>query len=186
MIYGVQEYFKAAGKKAPTFDAAELREECRPHLEALGVRKIGIGDFFVNGPPDPGATYDVIITNPPFSLAMEFILRSLATYSRFVVMLLRLNYLGSAKRHSFLRQCAPDIYVLPDRPSFKGTGETDSIEYAWFVWDKTNLERSSGSYELLNLTPKDERKREHKRLKETGLFPSTEETKAEEGTEEAA
>lgn len=185
MIYGIQEYFRSARQQLPTFDAAELREECRPHLEALGVRQIGIGDFFVNGPPDPEAQYEVIITNPPFSLAREFILRGLASNTRFVVMLLRLNYVGSARRHPFFRKYAPDLYVLPDRPSFKGTGETDSIEYAWFVWDKDNLERSSGSYELLNLTPKDERKREHLRLTETGLFPSTQQILVE-GSEDAA
>lgn len=36
-----------------------------------------------------------------------------------------------------MRSHTPDIYVLPNRPSFSGKG-TDSIEYAWFVWRKEN------------------------------------------------
>lgn len=174
MIYAVQEYFRSTGQPIPTFDAAELREECREPLQKLGVRTVQIGDFFKDGPPSPGP-YDMVLTNPPFSLAMEFILRSLQADTRFVAMLLRLNYLGSKKRHDFFRLNAPDLYVIPNRPSFKGTGETDSIEYAWFVWDKMNMGRSSGEYRLLDLTPKEERQKEHARLKSLGFFPAKEE-----------
>ena len=67
---------------------------------------------------------------------MEFIQRALPLRSSHgaVVMLLRLNFLGSEKRASWLRANPPSIYVTPCRPDFTGGGG-DATEYAWFVWD---------------------------------------------------
>lgn len=86
---------------------------------------------FLKGPPD--YTHDAIITNPPFSLAQEFIERSLLTVDT-TVMLLRLSFLGAQKRHHFLRRHTPDVHILSKRPSFTEDGGTDSAEYAWFAW----------------------------------------------------
>lgn len=89
-------------------------------------------DFF-----DWNSTVDLIFTNPPFSLAQEFIDHSIARANT-VFMLLRLNYLGSIKRHDWWTKNSPvALYVLSKRPSFTGTG-TDATDYAWFVWDKTS------------------------------------------------
>jgi len=167
LIRGVQDLLGT--DSGPVWDACELRPECESHLNALGVRNISIGDYFVNGPPSE-EEYAMIISNPPFSLAMEFIRRSLESKTRFVVMLQRMNYIGSERRHPFMSTCPPDLYVLPNRPSFKADGSTDSIEYAWFVWDKMTL-GSPGKYTLLDLTPKEERKAEHERIKNNGIFP---------------
>jgi hypothetical protein len=169
ILRGVSEWFGASDTLSPVLDACELRPECETHLEAY-CDTIQIGDYFQKGPP-PGLSYSMILTNPPFSLAMEFILRSLQAETRFVTMLLRLNYVGSQNRHEFFSSCAPDLYILPNRPSFKGTGEVDSIEYAWFVWDKLNLKRARGHHEMLDLTDLAVRKAEHDRLKDSGLFP---------------
>lgn len=80
---------------------------------------------------------NVIITNPPFSLAMEFLQKSLAE-AWSVFYLLRLNFLGSQKRREFWQTNRPShVLVLSKRPSFTGHG-TDSIEYAWFCWDRGN------------------------------------------------
>ncbi len=83
--------------------------------------------------------FDLIITNPPFSLAQEFLEKSL-NESDFVAYLLRINFLGSKKRKVFFDKIGtPDkMFVLSKRPSFTGKG-TDSTEYAWFVWDKNNI-----------------------------------------------
>ena len=152
ILLGVEEWFHARAAvsenhlhkaERPILDACELREECRPYLERY-CDIVQIGDYFKQGPP-PDQEYTLIGTNPPFSLAMEFILTSLKANTRFVTMLLRLNYVGSERRHEFFTRYAPDIYVLPNRPSFKGTGETDSIEYAWFLWDKkTQAQKRKG------------------------------------------
>lgn len=104
--------------------------------------------------------FDVSIGNPPFRLASQFIDFSLK-YARNVAMLLRLNYLGSDTRAEFMHTYAPDVYVLPNRPSFRpskrGLLTTDSIEYAWFVWSEER-NRSEGKIKVLKTTPKEERR----------------------------
>lgn len=88
-------------------------------------------DFF-----EWSASTDLIFTNPPFSLAAEFIDHS-TKHANTVFMLLRLNYLASIKRYEWWKNNPPvALYVLSKRPSFTGSG-TDATDYAWFVWDKT-------------------------------------------------
>lgn len=103
------------------------------------------------------ARWDVVITNPPFSLAAEFIRHALPL-APWVVMLLRLNFLGSAKRSAFFRKEMPDVYVLPNRPSFTEDGRTDATEYAWMVWTPERG-RTRGALEVLAETPAEERGR---------------------------
>ena len=81
--------------------------------------------------------FDLIITNPPFSLAEEFILKALDD-AETVIILLRLNFLGSVKRVEFWNGKVPEpdyLFIITPRPSFV-YGGTDSCEYAWFVWDR--------------------------------------------------
>jgi hypothetical protein len=79
---------------------------------------------------------DLILTNPPFSLAKEFIDHSLK-YCNTCIMLLRINYLGSIGRHDWWKENTPTaLHVLSKRPSFTGKG-TDATDYAWYVWDAT-------------------------------------------------
>jgi hypothetical protein len=86
---------------------------------------------------EPAArAHDMVITNPPFALAMEFVQRSLL-WAPTVAMLLRISWLASLKRAAFLRANTPSLYVLPKRPSFTGKG-TDSADYAWFVWGESS------------------------------------------------
>ncbi len=90
-------------------------------------------DFF-----DWNQKTDLIITNPPFSLAKEFIDHSLKN-AKCVIMLLRLNFLASIKRYEWWSSVPPTaLYVLSKRPSFTGSG-TDATDYAWFVWDTTGI-----------------------------------------------
>jgi hypothetical protein len=86
--------------------------------------------------------FDVAIGNPPFSLAAPFVLQALKS-AEHVVMLLRLNFLGSSndRRHLFDEAGVPDVYVLPERPSFTGEG-TDACEYAWMRWTRGRKQRS--------------------------------------------
>lgn len=77
--------------------------------------------------------YDLVFTNPPFSIALEFIEHAF-TMAPTVIMLLRVNFLAAVKRYDFWQQFPPDgLYILSKRPSFIGT-RSDSQEYAWFVW----------------------------------------------------
>ena len=86
---------------------------------------------------------DLIVTNPPFSISLDFIKKSL-TEAKTVCYLQRLNWLGSKARKDFWNNNTPDkIFVLSKRPQFKKelglSGGTDSTEYCWFIWDKLNI-----------------------------------------------
>lgn len=86
--------------------------------------------------PVPWPKKKVIITNPPYGNAMMFVERALDEVAEggTVVMLLRLNWLGSQKRAAFHREHPSDVFVLPRRPGFTEDGKTDATEYAWFAW----------------------------------------------------
>lgn len=85
--------------------------------------------------------FDAIVTNPPFSITQEILehileLRSKSIYmsGTHVIILQRLGFLGSQKRHDFWNKYPPDaVWALSKRPSFTGNG-TDAHEYAWFIW----------------------------------------------------
>lgn len=77
---------------------------------------------------------DLEVTNPPFSIALEFLKKSL-TESRCVCYLLRLSFLGSQERAIFWKENRPThLFILSKRPSFTGNG-TDNSEYMWVCWD---------------------------------------------------
>ena len=81
--------------------------------------------------------FDIVITNPPFNIAQEIIEKSLSISNKYVIMLLRLNYMGSKSRSIFWNTYKPyAIYVHNKRMSFTEDNKTDSIEYAHFVWKK--------------------------------------------------
>lgn len=82
---------------------------------------------------------DCIITNPPFNQALEIIQKALDDVAPggHVVMLLRLNFLGSKTRFPFWKNNMPmHCYIHSTRMKFMNTGGTDSIEYMHCVWKK--------------------------------------------------
>lgn len=83
--------------------------------------------------------YDLVISNPPFSHAQQFIEKSLEYCKEwwFVVMLLRLNYFGSLQRKKFRENNMPKYaFVHHKRISFTDWRWFDSIEYMHCVWQK--------------------------------------------------
>lgn len=88
--------------------------------------------------------YDLVIGNPPFSLAEDFIRESFRWLAPkgYLVLLLRLAYLASEKRYLSLWKDYPlkELHVSSRRPSFyyeeTGAKGTDGEEYAIFVWQK--------------------------------------------------
>ena len=81
---------------------------------------------------------DVIITNPPFSHALEFVRTAIERDLKdngTVCMLLRNSFLGSKERADFWREFPiTNLVVLTPRPAFVH-GKTDNSEYSWFIWD---------------------------------------------------
>lgn len=92
-------------------------------------------DYLTWEAPHP---FDLVITNPPFSLAEEFLLTSLRqlTLEGIAVYLLRLGWLGSQGRYKRLHGPYPPraVYVLPARPSFTSDNGTDAEEYAIYIY----------------------------------------------------
>jgi predicted RNA methylase len=101
---------------------------------------------------DSDAKFDLIVTNPPFSFAREFIEKSLTVADR-VVMLVRQGFMSSVERSAFFRENPPAyVYLLPNRPSFRlpewatdyegwedpGNWGGDSADYCWMEWDQAS------------------------------------------------
>lgn len=154
-----------SGNYADNWALFEIRKECERALIQANPSGASphIEDFLCEY--RSWMQVDVTLTNPPFSLAMEFV-KACIPISFHVVFLLRLGFLGSEDRSSFIRETRPDIYVLPNRPAFvknrHGQLATDSIEYAWFHWH----DGSRSKYEILNSTSLEERKHDRKQYEE--------------------
>ena len=84
--------------------------------------------------------YNLIVGNPPFSLAEEFIRKSVKSLldGGYVMFLLRLSFLESQKRGLGLyKEFMPwQVITSSRRPSFTGNGRTDSDGYGIFIWKK--------------------------------------------------
>lgn len=120
---------------------------------------------------------DLIITNPPFCLALPFLRKSLKEATT-VIYLLRLNFLESKERKPFwVMNPLTHLFVLSERLSFvwvcspgrkiggcgnvykpgevvrcecgKPLTKTDSTGYGWFCWDYGRLiKKKPGVYVL--------------------------------------
>lgn len=99
-------------------------------------------DFLQCDEPYPGD----IVTNPPYSLALEFVKHALKIIEpgNKVAMLLKLQFLEGKKRAEFFKENPPAVvYISPSRlqcaknGDFKHNGNNVQA-YAWFVWVKGN------------------------------------------------
>jgi hypothetical protein len=116
----------------------------------------------------------VNLTNPPFGPSLEILMALLRDEWSLTIFLQRLNWAAGPRRDLF-RAAKPSVYVLPDRPSFIDMydekkpdvlkAQTDSIEYAWFVFD--GLAR----FELLGDTPDVVRRAEIEEGRANGTRP---------------
>ena len=150
-----------------TFDAATILEPC------VGGGHIAnaINNFFANqrvitgldlvdrGYPntivqdfltwETDRKFEGIITNPPFSLAQEFIEKGmeLLTNDGQMAMFLKIQFLEGAKRKEFFEKYPPKyIYVFRNRMATWNNGnEVDpntgkrwatTMCHAWFIWEK--------------------------------------------------
>jgi len=157
------------------WSGCEIRPETQDVLAPLCPGGLHIFDFLALPEDDFGGKFDVALTNPPYSLAQEFIEKCMRM-SRQTVMLLRLNFLESETRCEFMRRYPPDVFVLPNRPIFSinkhGKPGSDSTAYGWFRWwdyesyDRVPPGERRGTVQVLNQTPLAERKAWNQRLRE--------------------
>lgn len=92
---------------------------------------------------------DQIITNPPFSIAFDFIIKAKQVAGHKFAMLLPLSYLHGKRRldHIYSDTCYPlaRVYVfcrypmLGDKLREDGKYRTGMMVYAWYVWDKSHV-----------------------------------------------
>lgn len=82
-----------------------------------------------------GERFNAVITNPPFSVAEEFIKKSL-TLAPFVAMVLKSQYWHAKRRQDLFKEFPP-AYVMPLswRPDFLGSGSS-LMDVIWTVWVK--------------------------------------------------
>ena len=133
-----------------------IKQEFDPNeICGIDIREDSKADVIMNYLTCEKATIvepDIIISNPPFYLAEEFILKSLELVSDggYVIMLLRLNFFGSVKRKELFENYMPmSCFIHHKRINFipqsmknemreKGLKPPsgDSIEYAHFEWRK--------------------------------------------------
>lgn len=90
-------------------------------------------------------TYSYIITNPPFSLAQEFIIKAKTVATKKFAMLLPLSYLHGKKRHDEIymdkNYGLKTVYVFTRYPMLgeslreDGKYNTGMMVYAWYVFE---------------------------------------------------
>lgn len=86
-----------------------------------------------------------IITNPPYRLAYDFVLKCKKVCDRFAL-LLPLSYLHGKKRYDYIYNVdtfkLKKVYIftryplLTDKVYENGKHKTGMMVYSWFVWDK--------------------------------------------------
>jgi len=90
--------------------------------------------------------YDLVITNPPFKYAKEFVEKALSISNDKVIMLLKIQFLEGISRKEFLENSPLKyVYVFSNRQSTMRNGEpinpktgkkwSSTFLLAWFVWE---------------------------------------------------
>lgn len=112
----------------------------RSHFDDVIDTDIQSGTDFL----DPGVdrNVDAIITNPPFSLAPEFIEK--AIYKPYAAMLVKAHFWHAAKRTRLFNLRPPSkILALTWRPQFSPDREmakkaSPTMDFIWTVWEPEN------------------------------------------------
>lgn len=128
ILEAVRSEIPEASTRGVELDTGRAEAACARRLEVVQ----GDGLEIEWGSPD------LVIGNPPYSLATEFAWKTAEWASeeprRAGALLLRLSFLEPASGRAVLfERYRPDVLILPRRPAFDGRG-TDSITSAWFCW----------------------------------------------------
>jgi len=89
--------------------------------------------------PEP-KTFENVITNPPYNLALEFAEAALLVTTKKVAMLMKIQFLEGVKRKEFFKRSPlKTVWVFSKRvtltkPEWEGKNK-GFITYAWFVWE---------------------------------------------------
>jgi hypothetical protein len=116
--------------------------ELQRHCGRVWASDIETGTDFLGQMSCSGV--DVIITNPPYALAQEFIEHAIELTretSGVVAMLLRTDYGHAAMRQHLFSGCqvfAKKLVLTKRIVWFDGPGAAPSFNHAWYIWDHTH------------------------------------------------
>lgn len=122
---------------------AEVLREYFGHVEAADAFDYGYGEVrdFLSYPAECEST-DWVITNPPFRLSEQFVIRALGIAREGVAILARTVFIESVGRYRNLFSANPPAKLaqFTERvPMVKGRVDrkaTTATGYAWLVWEK--------------------------------------------------
>jgi hypothetical protein len=120
------------------------------NVESADAYDYGYGkvqDFLTS--PHKASAFDWVITNPPFRLAEDFLIRGLQVAKAGVAILARTVFLESIGRYNAIFQATPPstfAQFVERVPMVRGRLDdkaTTATGYAWFVWDKYTQTKST-------------------------------------------
>jgi predicted RNA methylase len=122
---------------------AKVLAEYFGHVAACDIHPYGFGEVidFMSYPIEVDS-FDWVITNPPFRLGEDFILKALATARIGVAMLTRTVFIESVGRYSRLFNVTPPTkfaQFVERVPMVKGRLDpkaSTATGYCWLVWEK--------------------------------------------------
>jgi hypothetical protein len=109
---------------------------------ATDLYDYGYGEAGIDFLNYSGEWHGDIVTNPPYSLTTEFMLKCLSICDSKVGLFLPTRYLASVARGRIYRACPPKIaYIYSARSvSCWKNGEpldvSSAVDYMWLVWEK--------------------------------------------------
>lgn len=119
-------------------------------MEELGLNVIST-DLYDNGYGESGVDFlattqlkaPVIVTNPPYVLATEFVEHAINLGAEKIAMFLKLTFLeGQARRKLFDKYPPKEVSVFTQRIQCAINGDKEMFAkssaacYAWFIWEK--------------------------------------------------
>jgi len=120
---------------------SEILKEKRPFSDiySYDLNDYGYGETGVDF-LEANRLWDNIITNPPYSLASEFVQQALDRTTGKVAMLLKTVFLEGVSRYGLFKSTPlKTVYVFSGRLTLYRNGEKltnqGMISYSWFVWD---------------------------------------------------
>jgi hypothetical protein len=93
---------------------------------------------FLTAPAVPNA---VLITNPPFARAREFIEKALDDGHAFAAFLLRTNFLESNRRKPFFDRHPPNRVWMVHRLGYAGSISSSNQSFMWAIWETGTEQR---------------------------------------------
>lgn len=146
----IDELFKVIDKPTEVWECACGAGHLSKRMRELGV-KVYSSDLIDRGYGTPGIDFlamgnliaPVIITNPPYRYALEFVEHAIELGAERVCMFLKLTFLEGVKRQRLFQKYPPHtVAVFTKRIQVARNADPEMFKkssaacYAWFIWDK--------------------------------------------------